>query len=96
MARKIFILGIFVMAAALGVLGYQGLTYYIYGSWPPVSFGYVWNLLIGELPSPAWPWAKALIRWLASVPIVAVGIALSYVLLLCSDALRGPARQQSR
>ena len=95
MVRKIFVLGIFVMAASCGVIGYQALTYYFYGNWPSASFGFVYGKLFGALPTLEWRWENELLALLGRLPVAAVGIALSYALLLMSDLLRGRTRRQS-
>ncbi len=95
MARKLFALGIFAMAAACGVIGYQVLTYYFYGRWPPVSFEYVYGTLFGPLPALGWRWANKLLIAVGKLPVAAVGFALSYLLLLVSDLLRGEANRQA-
>jgi len=96
MSRMIFVLGIFSMSAALGVLGYQCLTYYFYGSWPPVSAGYVWGQVFGNIPAQGQGWVNYVLQWLAKVPVVALGLALAYVLLFCSDMLRGRNERPAR
>jgi hypothetical protein len=96
MARKFFVLGVFVMAGAFGVLGYQCLTYYFYGTWPAVSLGFVWGELFGDFPVLDWTWANYLLLWIGKLPIVGLGIVLSYIILLVSDSLRGRNTRQSR
>ena len=95
MARKVFVLGIFTMASACGVIGYQALTYYFYGNWPTVSFHYVFSELFGDFPVLEWRWEKDLLTWVGRLPVSAVGIVLSYLLLFISDLLRGQGRRQS-
>ncbi len=94
MARKIFVLGIFMLAAACGVIGYQILTYYFYQNWPSVSFQFVYNALFGDLPTFGPQWENDAVRWIGNLPVSVVGISLSYLLLFLSDVLRGafPAR----
>lgn len=95
MARKIFILGISVMAAALGVIGYQALTYHFYGNWPAVSSQFVYGELFGDLPALKWSWANDLLLGIGKLPVSAVGILLCYLLLLASDLLRGRDRRRA-
>jgi hypothetical protein len=89
MARKTFVLGIFVMASALGVLGYQCLTYFFYGAWPSVSVGFVWRTLFSYEPILRWSWMKSLAQWISNLPVVGFGIGISYAILLLSDCMRG-------
>jgi hypothetical protein len=96
MARKTFVVGIFVMAGALGVLGYQCLTYYFYGAWPAVSVAYVWGELFGAWPTLGWHWINGLFQWIGRLSFVAFCIATSYVILMLSDAMRGRSSRQSR
>jgi hypothetical protein len=95
MARKIYVLGIFTMAAACGVIGYQLLTYYFYGDWPAVSFEFVVGRAFGGFPVLAWPWANRLLGTIGQLPVSVIGFAASYFLLLLSDLLRGNARQRA-
>jgi hypothetical protein len=95
MARKIYVLGIFTMAAACGVIGYQLLTYYFYGDWPAVSFEFVVGRAFGGFPVLAWPWANRLLAMIGQLPVSVIGFAASYCLLLLSDLLRGNARQRA-
>ncbi len=95
MARKIFALGIFAMASACGVLGYQALTYYFYGYWPAVPSYYVFGKLFGGLPVVGWHWVNDLLALIGTVPVAVVGFVISYILLLVSDFLRGEARRPS-
>jgi hypothetical protein len=95
MARKIFVLGIFAMAASCGVIGYQALTYYFYGDWPATSFEFVFGKLFGAFPTLEWRWENELLAFVGRLPVAAVGIALSYALLLMSDLLHGRNRRQS-
>lgn len=89
MARTAFILGIWVLAASLGILGYQGLTYWFYQQWPPVSLGLGWRLVFGDSPLISSRTLLDATSWLGTVPLVLVGIILSYALFLLSDSLRG-------
>ena len=95
MARKIFALGIFVMAAALGVVGYQALTLYFYGNWPPVSFQFVYGELFGDLPVLRFTWANDILAVIGKLPVSVFGIVVCYLLLLASDLLRGRDRRRS-
>ena len=96
MPRKIFVLGILVMAAALGVLGYQFLTHIIYGAWPAVSVSFVWRTLFGDGPTLHESWPRALSQWIGNLPLVGFGIAISYIVLLLSDLTRGRAGRSPR
>ena len=89
MARAWFVLAIFALAATLGIVGYQSLTYYLYGSWPAVSTGFVWSKLFGPIGTIGWSWADYLVHWAAGLPLVALGVIFSYILFLLSDAVRG-------
>ena len=89
MASKIFVLGIFTMAAACGVIGFQVLTYYFYSRWPVVSFHYIYSELFGDFPIMEWQWENDLLGRIGKLPVSVVGIALSYALLLVADLLRG-------
>jgi hypothetical protein len=89
MARTWFVVGIFALAATLGIVGYQGLTYYFYGAWPPVSTGFVWSSVFGPIAPVGWTWIDYLIGWIAGLPLVVWGLVLSYGLFLASDLFRG-------
>ena len=89
MARAWFVVAIFALAATLGIIGYQSLTYYFYGAWPSVSAGYVWSTLFGPIAPVGWTWIDYLIAWIASLPLVALGLVFSYALFLVSDLFRG-------
>jgi hypothetical protein len=95
MARKIYILGIFTMATACGVIGYQVLTYYFYADWPIVPFDFVIEKTLGKFPTLAWPWANDLWSSIGKLPTSAVCFIMSYSLLLLSDLLRGDARRRA-
>ena len=99
MARATFVLGIWVLAASLGILGYQALTLYFYHDWPAVSLAFGWKTFfnnfwwpffgdIGQIRSPS---LLDALTWLGTVPLVVGGVVLSYVLFLISDSLRGRA-----
>jgi hypothetical protein len=95
MARKIFALGIFVMAAGCGVIGYQVLTYYFYGRWPTASFHFVYVAVFGDFPVLEWHWENDLLALVGKLPVSFVALSVSYALLLLSDFLRGPNRRPS-
>ena len=95
MARKLFVAGVFVMAAAFGVLGYQTLTYYFYGNWPPVSFQFVYEQLFGPLPVMDPGWQNDTVRYVGRQPISLIGFVVCYFLLMFSDLLRGDGRRQT-
>ena len=101
MARTAFIAGIWVLAASLGVLGYQVLTLYFYRDWPAVSLGYAWQAFadlwhdvfggLFQLPQTTEPGSLGArsLAWLAGQPLTLAGILLAYALFLLSDTLRG-------
>ncbi|MGA7383182.1 MAG: hypothetical protein WBW81_00310 [Methylocella sp.] len=89
MARTAFILGIWVLAASLGILGYQGLTFYFYQQWPPVSLGFGWRLIFGDVQLIPYRSLLDALNWLGKAPLVLAGVILSYALFLLSDGLRG-------
>ena len=95
MARKIYILGIFGMAIACGVVGYQVLTYYFYANWPTVPFDFVVEKIFGQFPTLEWPPANYLWSSTRKLPTSVVCFIISYSLLLLSDVLRGDARRQA-
>ena len=92
MARAAFVLGIWILAAALGVVGYQVLTLYFYEQWPSVSLDTGWQDVLGtwqmlwNISARDTPDA---LGWFGRVPLVLAGIVLSYLLFLLSDSLRG-------
>ncbi len=104
MARFLFLLAIWILAITLGILGYQALTWYFYQSWPQVSVGFSWQEvrsswqeMFGDfwlIPVhyrfriPPGEFQDAL-DWLGEMPLVPVGMIVSYTLFLLSDALRG-------
>jgi hypothetical protein len=93
MARTIFVLGIWTLAASLAILGYQVLTYYFYQYWPPVSLASAWQEVVGAWQLiwdiPSHPVHDEDLTWLRQVPLVPAGIILSYGFFLLSDVLRG-------
>jgi hypothetical protein len=90
MARGALILGIWVLAAAFGSLGYQVLDYYFYDRWPPLSVAFVWGKLFGPWPSAANEVLHAGLLWCGRLPVLAVGIVLAYLCFLVSDTVRRP------
>lgn len=93
MARKTFTAGIWILACSLGVLGYQSLTYLIYGTWPAVPVNVLWSKTIGDIPHFGGWIVDGLIGAVTSWPLVGIGIVLSYSMLLWSDVLRRRRRQ---
>ena len=83
------------MGGACGVIGYQMITYIVYGNWPEVPFGFVFNKIFGEYPVLRWAWPNHLIGAIGNLPVSIVGFLTSFVLLLISDLLRGDARRRS-
>lgn len=85
MARKLFILAIFLLACSIGVFGFQILQYLRVGDWQGVSVQFVLRALFGPvswLPfDPAW-------GWVADIPVTVAGIAAAYLAFLASDTLR--------
>jgi hypothetical protein len=103
MARATFVLGIWVLAASLGILGYQGLTLYFYHDWPAVSLAFGWQTFFNNF---WWPffgdigkihsgYLLDVLSWLGTVPLVLAGVILSYALFLISDSLRGRGGRRS-
>jgi hypothetical protein len=88
MARKLYILAIFLVAIAIGVFGFQALHYWIAGSWPTVPVRLVWEALFGPMPDTQWMSLGRIWNWLGDLPIVAAGAALAYASFLASDTLR--------
>lgn len=80
MARKWFLLGLFLLAASVGVVGFQVLYYLIVGNWPAVSIALVSGTLL-DGHAPGW-------RWLGVVPVSIAGGILAYLAFLLSDTLR--------
>jgi hypothetical protein len=98
-ARTSFVIGIWVLAASLSIVGYQVLTYYFYQHWPPVSLATGWQEVVGAWhlvwDMPPNPPDEEGLTWLRRVPLVPVGIILSYGLFLLSDVLRGRLGRRS-
>jgi hypothetical protein len=89
MARKLFVVGILLLAASLGVLGLQFLQYLKVGDWPSVSLEFVWESVFGAMPAVArWLPFETVWRWLGGLPVTAAGVAASYLAFLASDILR--------
>ena len=90
MARFATILGIWLAALSLGILGYQVLTFYFYDNWPPVTVAYVWGVLFDPLPAEGGGWTGAVSGWFGRLPLLAVGIVFSYLCFLIGDSLAQP------
>ena len=88
MARKLFVAAIFLLAASLGVLGFQVLYYLKLGVWQSVPVQIVWDAVAGPLPSIRWAPLGAAGRWLGALPVTVMGVALAYLVFLASDMLR--------
>jgi hypothetical protein len=88
MARRLHLIGVWLLALSLGVLGYQLLHYLFNGTWPPVSVQYVWMLVLGDFPMPNWALLQLPIRWVISVSLVGLGLILAYAAFITSDILR--------
>jgi hypothetical protein len=88
MARKLFVLALFLLAGSVGVLGFQALYLWRIGSWPSVPVAFVWDSLLGTSSVGQWlPFHQAG-RWLGGLPVTAAGIVLAYLVFLASDTLR--------
>jgi hypothetical protein len=88
MARKFFILAIFLMAGSAGVLGYQVGNYLIVETWPAVPLHILWTTFFGVMSESqrmplGWVWAR-----LGAVPLMVAGIVVAFVCFLISDTLR--------
>ncbi len=88
MARKLFVLAIFLTAASIGVLGFQLFSYLKSGAWPVVPMGYVWDQLFGSTALARWLPLPRVWEWLGGVPVTIAGITAAYLVLLASDTLR--------
>lgn len=88
MARKLFILAIFLMAGSIGVLGYQVGAYLIEGGWPAVSLQFIWVTLFGPIPNTQWMSLGRVWGWFGAVPVTVAGVVAAYALFLISDTLR--------
>ena len=89
MARKLFVLGILLLAASIGVLGFQVLQYLKVGDWPSVSVVFVWGSVFGAMPGVArWLPFETVWDWLGGLPVTVAGVAASYLAFLASDILR--------
>jgi len=82
------IVGIWVLAAAFGILGYQALTYHFYEYWQPVTVEFIWAKLFGPWPVAANHAIEAVVSWCGRLPLLAVGIALGYICFLVADSVR--------
>ena len=82
------IAGIWVLAAAFGILGYQVLTYHFYDYWQPVTVEFIWGKLFGPWPVAANATVNAVASWCGRLPLLAVGIVLGYLCLLIADSVR--------
>ena len=89
MARKLFVLGVLLLACSIGALGFQILQYLKIGDWPSVSVEFVWDSVFGAMPAVArWLPFETVWRWLGGLPVAAAGVAASYLAFLASDLLR--------
>jgi len=99
MARASFVIGVWILAGSLSILGYQALTYYFYQHWPPVSLATGWQEVVSGWQTvwdmPSQPPDETYMVWLRRVPLVPAGIILSYGLFLLSDTLRGRIGRRS-
>jgi hypothetical protein len=98
MTRWIVILGIWLAALSLGIVGFQLLTYIFYHYWQPVTVEFVWGELFGPWPAEGSGWTGEIEAWFGRLPLLAVGIALSYLCFLAADSLPQSAlsRRQAR
>lgn len=83
MARKLFVLAIFLVAGSIGVVGFQVFYYLIGGTWRAVPLQ-----VFGVLPGAQWLPSGPLWRWLGGVPVSLAGLVLGYLVFLVSDTLR--------
>ena len=81
------ILGIWLLAASFGIIGYQALCFYFYGNWPPVAVDFIWQKLFGPWPT-AGGWIGQLLAWCGEAPLFAVGVIIAYITFLWADTLR--------
>jgi hypothetical protein len=88
MARKLLVLATILLAASVGVLGFQIVDYWIDGSWPPVSLHFVWNAMFGPFQNSDWLSLGLVWNALGTVPVVAAGMLIAYGTYLLSDTLR--------
>ena len=91
MARWMTILGIWILAAAFGSLGYQLLNYYFYGDWQPLTVEFIWQQVFGPWPVAANRGVDALQAWCGRLPVLGVGVAFAYLCFLLSDSLQPQA-----
>ena len=83
MARKLFVLAVFLVAGSIGVVGFQVLDYLIGGTWPAVPLQ-----VFGVLPGAQWLPSGPVWRWLGGVPVSLAGMIVGYFVFLASDTLR--------
>jgi hypothetical protein len=89
MVRRVTILGIWLAALSLGILGYQLLTYYFYDYWQPVTVEFIWGKLFNPWPTAS-GWIGGITAWFGRLPLLAVGIAFTYLCFLVADSLPQP------
>jgi hypothetical protein len=88
MARKLFVLALFLLAATIGVLGFQVFYYLKVGTWQSVPVQEVWDTLFGTLPIAQWAPLHGVWHWLGGLPVTVAGITAAYLVFLASDTLR--------
>jgi hypothetical protein len=88
MERRMIVAGIWVLALAFGILGFQVLTYHFYDYWQPVTVEFVWGKLFAPWPVYAKGALNTAIAWFGRLPLLAVGIALGYLCFLVADSVR--------
>lgn len=79
MARKLYVLAIYLMAASIGVIGYQVGDYLIDGTWPSVPIQVTWLTFVGPVSGFRQPALERLWHWFGNLPAVAVSMVLAYV-----------------
>jgi hypothetical protein len=93
-ARRLFVLGILLLAASIGVLGFQTLQYLKIGDWPSVSIEFVWESLFGTMSGVArWFPFSGIWQWLGGLPVTVAGLAASYlsvVIAFCTRHVKIP------
>jgi len=88
MSRRLYVLAFLLTGAAIGVLGFQVLNYWITGNWAMVPFHLLWEPFFGRAPDHHWMSLGALFNWVGAVPMAAAMIVLAYLAFLASDTLR--------
>jgi hypothetical protein len=82
------IAGIWILALSFGIIGYQSLTYYFYGYWPPVTVAFIWTHLFGPWAASDVGWVDRAEQWYGNTSLFATGVALTYLCFLLADVSR--------